>query len=64
MLVPGRFTWILRFFFNLKASLDDCGVQPRFRIPDVKCVFPKLLADPELLKYVEIQAYFSYTIEH
>lgn len=50
-------------FFSplLKASPDDSGMQPRFRIPDLKCMFPKSLADPEFLKY--IQAYFSRT-EH
>lgn len=29
-------------FSSLKISSDEFGVQPRFRIPDVKCVFPKL----------------------
>lgn len=42
-------------FSSLKISSDDSGVQPRFRIPGVKCVFPKL-AGPEFLKFVEIQA--------
>lgn len=59
--IPGRFTWILEFFFLLTAAPDGSPVQPRFRIPGLECVFPQLLTDPESLKYVEIQAYFSDT---
>lgn len=58
-----RFMWILGIFF-LKASPDDSGGQPRFRIPALKCVFPKLWAGPEFPKYVDIQAQFSFAIEH
>lgn len=49
--------------FLPKASPDGSPVQPRFRKPDLACLFPQRLTDPESLKYVEAQAYFSNTEE-